>query len=141
MSLKSLHTAKAQARALREGLATQGTAISHSQALELVARQNGARDWNTLQARLAKAEPTPLQIDAEVRGQYLGQDFTGRIVGLTRVGRHFQVSLQLNAPVDVVQFESFSSLRHHIRGTIGADGKSPQKTSNGAPHLVITLPS
>ena len=49
----TIEEAKAQAKALRAALLAQGTAISHAQALELIARQQGARDWNTLHARLA----------------------------------------------------------------------------------------
>src|SRR5215203_3431912 len=41
---------KAMARHLRTALADRGVAVSHSEALELVARQLGARDWNTLAA-------------------------------------------------------------------------------------------
>ena len=42
---------KTHARRLREALAADGIAVSHGKALELVARQNGARDWNTLSAQ------------------------------------------------------------------------------------------
>ena len=41
---------KAMARRLREELADRGVEVSHSEALELVAHQHGARDWNTLAA-------------------------------------------------------------------------------------------
>ncbi len=46
--------AKAQARRLREDLATLGLAVPHARALELVAHLHGARDWNTF---VALAEP------------------------------------------------------------------------------------
>lgn len=46
---------KALARSLRSALAGRDIAVSHSEALELVARQLGARDWNTL----AAAPPSP----------------------------------------------------------------------------------
>lgn len=42
---------KQMARRLRAELATRDVTISHSDALELVAHQYGARDWNTLAAR------------------------------------------------------------------------------------------
>ena len=38
---------KAMARHLRQALADRGVTVSHSEALELVARQLGVRDWNT----------------------------------------------------------------------------------------------
>ncbi|HET8970202.1 MAG TPA: glyoxalase superfamily protein, partial [Candidatus Nanopelagicales bacterium] len=46
---------KGMARRLRTALADRDVAVSHSEALELVAHQLGARDWNTLAAR----QPTP----------------------------------------------------------------------------------
>lgn len=42
---------KQQARRLRTSLADRGIEVTHSDALELVAHQLGARDWNTLLAR------------------------------------------------------------------------------------------
>lgn len=42
---------KQMAKRLRAELATRGISLSHSEALELVAHQHGARDWNTLVAR------------------------------------------------------------------------------------------
>jgi hypothetical protein len=45
---------KSQAKALRADMATRGTPISHAQALETVAHQWGARDWNTLAAQADK---------------------------------------------------------------------------------------
>ncbi len=44
---------KMAARTLRADLAERGLAISHSDALELVAHQLGLRDWNTASAVLA----------------------------------------------------------------------------------------
>ena len=41
---------KAMARLLRAALADRGVTVGHGEALELVARQLGARDWNTLAA-------------------------------------------------------------------------------------------
>ncbi len=137
MKLHSVKEAKSQAKALREALAAQGTRIAHAQALELVAHQNGARDWNTLQAKLSQTTAPPFQLNEDVRGYYLGQAFEGRIVALKKVGQNVQVALQLNAPVDTVQFDSFSNMRRHIRGLVGPDGRSARKTSDGTPHLII----
>lgn len=49
---------KQMAKALRTALAEHGTDITHSQALEIVARQHGAKDWNTLSARLTAPQFT-----------------------------------------------------------------------------------
>ena len=43
--------AKLMAKRLRADLARRGVAVSHGEALELVAHQYGARDWNTVAAR------------------------------------------------------------------------------------------
>lgn len=141
MTLSAISEAKSQAKALRDALVGQGTRISHAQALELVAQQNGARDWNTLHARLSRAEPQALRLNDDVKGQYLGQAFTGRIVALSKVGLNLNVSLQLDVPVETVRFESFSNLRRRIRGVIGPDGRSLRKTTDGVPQLVIDLPT
>ena len=139
MTLNSVSEAKSKAKALRDALVGQGTRISHAQALELVAHQNGVRDWNTLHAKLSRAEPRTLQLGDEVRGKYLGQTFVGRIVALSKIGLHLAISIQLDVPIDTVRFESFSNMRRRIRGVIGPDGRSEQKTSDGLPVLVIDL--
>jgi hypothetical protein len=41
---------KQQAKRLRTSLADRGVEVTHSEALELLAHQHGARDWNTLVA-------------------------------------------------------------------------------------------
>lgn len=46
-------THKQMAKRLRADLTARDVTISHSEALELVAHQLGARDWNTLSARPA----------------------------------------------------------------------------------------
>jgi len=137
MTARSIAEAKAEARSLREALAAEGMKISHSAALERVARQNGARDWNTLQARLASAGPGEFRLNDTVRGRYLGQPFTGRIVALSKLGSAFSISIDLDRPVDTIRFEGLSNLRRHIRGTIGPDGRSAARTSDGAPQLVV----
>ena len=47
--------AKAMAVAMRERLAETGVSISHSQALEIVARQFGLDTWNILAAKIAQS--------------------------------------------------------------------------------------
>lgn len=132
---------KAQAKRLRQELAGQGTAISHAQALELVAHQNGARDWNTLRALAARpGNNRPLAVGDRVAGRYLGQSFTGYVHGLTnRPGsKHARITLHFDEPVDVVSFDSFSSFRQRVSATIGADGRSVYTTSDGQPQLVVS---
>ncbi|MFV0360687.1 glyoxalase superfamily protein [Tropicimonas sp.] len=142
--LPTVAALKAQARRLRETLADQGTTLGHSQSLELLSRQLGFRDWNTLHAA-ADTPPTsapkaPVALGQKVSGHYLGLPFTGVVKGLREVhGGHFEVTLQFDTPVDVVRFESFSSLRHRVSATIDATGVSPRHTSNGEPHLRLDL--
>lgn len=128
---------KAQARRLRDDLASRGTTVSHSAALELVARQHGARDWNTLRARATA--PTPLALGDRVSGHYLSQPFAGVVHGLERMARStcLRVTLHFDEPVDVVRFDSFSSFRQRVSAVIGADGRSLSKTSDGVPQLVV----
>ncbi|MDK3019899.1 glyoxalase superfamily protein [Pseudodonghicola flavimaris] len=133
---------KAQAKSLRALLAAQGTPISHSQALELVAHQQGARDWNTLRALAARPDrgnARPLAVGDRVVGRYLGQPFAGIVHGLSG-GTHGgprRITLQFDDPVDVVTFDSFSSFRRRVTATIDETGQSPQKTSNGVPQLIV----
>jgi hypothetical protein len=139
MTQPTLETAKAQAKTLRQALRDAGTAVSHAQALELVARQYGARDWNTLHARLAgRNGPSPLALGTRVTGHYLGQAYRGKIVGLSGREEHRRVEIDLDQPVDTVRFDSFSNWRRRISGTIGTDGRSMRCTSDGAPHLTVT---
>lgn len=134
----TLADAKAQAKALRAALRGQGRAVSHAQALEMIARQNGARDWNTLHARLSPGPaPRELAPGGRVCGHYLGQPFAGRIVGLSGPASHRQIEIRFDAPVDVVRFQSFSNLRRQIRAVIGPDGRSHDRTSDGLHQLVV----
>lgn len=132
-----LEELKAQARRLRDSLRATGTGLSHAQALELVAHQHGARDWNTLVARAGNR--LRLRVGDRVRGEYLGQAFTGEIRGLTVMGDGAQrrITLHFDEPVDVVKFDSFSSFRQRVSGEIGWDGRSARCTSDGQPQLVV----
>lgn len=132
--------AKALAKALRQAMAAQGKPLTHAQALEQIAHQNGARDWNTLHARLSPAPAPPprgLALHDAVEGHYLGQPFTGRITALAKSGPHTSLSIQLDKAIDSVRFESFSNLRRQIRGLVDENGRSPAQTSEGSPHLLV----
>jgi ribosomal protein S1 len=50
--MRDFRDAKAIARTLREALTAKGVTISNSEALELVAKVLGERDWNTLAAAI-----------------------------------------------------------------------------------------
>lgn len=65
MTVRTIAEAKAQAKKLKTALAAQDVVLGHAQALEVIAHQSGARDWNTLSARLAKAA---LYLSASAKG-------------------------------------------------------------------------
>ena len=50
--MRDFRDAKAMAKAMRETLAARNIEISHSEALEIVARQFGVETWNILSARI-----------------------------------------------------------------------------------------
>lgn len=55
------HDSKAMAHRLRAALAERGFEVGHSQALDLVARTLGARDWNTYVAQTRTRAESPRQ--------------------------------------------------------------------------------
>lgn len=133
---------KSSARRLRAALAEEGDFIQHSEALELVARQHGYRDWNTLHAAAGNRPGLPLAVGGTVRGRYLGQAFSARIVSLLPLGadaKFLRISLELDAPVDVVKFDSFSAYRRRIQATIRSDGRTVACTSDGEPQLQLDV--
>jgi hypothetical protein len=54
--MRTFMDAKAMAKAMRETLAALGNEITHSQALEIVAKQFGEPTWNVLSAKIDKGE-------------------------------------------------------------------------------------
>lgn len=138
MTVRTIAEAKAQAKILKTALAAQEVILGHAQALEVIAHQSGARDWNTLSARLAKAAPVTFVLGQRVQGRYLGQPFKGEIKALLSMGNQYAVSVRLDEPVDTVTFPGFSNMRRAVRSVIDSDGNSIRKTSNGAFHLTLT---
>ncbi|KAA0972700.1 VOC family protein [Aureimonas fodinaquatilis] len=55
--MRDFRDAKAMAKTLRLALGARQHDISHSEALEIVARQLGAANWNILSAQLSEDEP------------------------------------------------------------------------------------
>jgi glyoxalase superfamily protein len=131
---------KAQAKRLRAKLRESGTVVSHSEALEMIASQHGARDWNTLSARSLRNEPPVLAVGDRVSGRYLSQPFIGRVLGLRQInGGQLRITLHFDEAVDVVTFDSFSAFRQRVTAEIGKDGRSLRKTSDGVPQMVLDL--
>ena len=139
--LPSLDELKAQARRLRSSLTDAGTDISHSKSLELIARQYGFADWNTLYAKAGNEPPRrDWNPGDRVKGHYLGQAFEGTVRALkavTSMPGYVTITVDFDEPVDVVEFDSFSAFRKRVTATIDETGVSPSKTSNGRPHMVL----
>jgi len=138
ISLPSRDALKAQAKRLRNDMDRQGTPVSHSRALEMVAHQWGARDWNTLSAQASEAPHNAWYPGQKVHGRYLGHAFRGVVkAAQAQSNGYWRVVLRFNDPVDVVTSKLFSSMRQQVAATLRADGTSPQKTSDGTPHMVL----
>ena len=139
-TLPSIEDLKYSAGELRRDLAAQGITLSHSQSLERIAHDMGFKDWNALSAAARQPKDrSPVSTGDRVTGHYLGQPFTATVLDVSRAEMHarFRVTLHFDAPVDVVTFDSFSSFRQRISCTLTPEGRTPQKTSNGAPQLVL----
>ena len=148
---------KSQARRLRLALnkpgRSDGNEITHSGALELVARLWGQRDWNTLAAvasaasteqRAAAPQTVPWSLGDTVTGAVFGKPFRGRLLGMTLLpnAERVRVSVQLDEPVDVVDFASFSSERHRVTAILSTvDGRSLRRRSDGKHQLELALPT
>jgi hypothetical protein len=57
--MRTYRDAKAMARSLRASLAARNVSLSHSECLEIVARQFGWNEWNSLAAALDAQAPPP----------------------------------------------------------------------------------
>lgn len=144
MATLTVDDLKSQARRLRDALGAAGTPLTHSAALEMVAKSHGARDWNTIAAKAARtdnAERPPVSVGAVVTGRYLDQPFIGTVLALSRLSdsSYYRITMHFDEAVDVVTFDSFSAFRKRVTGTIDAKGVSPQRTSNGKPQIELDL--
>lgn len=136
--LPSRAALKAQAKRLRVALAASGTPYTHAQALEAIAHQWGARDWNTLAARAQDTGQHGYAPGQRIKGRYLGHRFTGHIKAARQLSkRRHALTLHFDAPVDVATSQHFSAFRQQVNCIVEANGKSPQATSDGQPHVVI----
>lgn len=136
--LPSLAAAKAEARAYRAEQAAAGHEISHSQALEAIARAHGHRDWNTFHAAIGNLPRAPVHVGQILPGHYLKQAFLAEVRAVTEVEPGlYDVELDFEQPVDVVTFDSFSNFRSRVRKRVTSEGRSVDVTSDGAPHLTF----
>jgi catechol 2,3-dioxygenase-like lactoylglutathione lyase family enzyme len=66
--MRTFRDAKTLAVSLRASLAAKGTALSHSECLEIVARQFGFAEWNILAASLARLDKEIFDGDRDATG-------------------------------------------------------------------------
>lgn len=138
--IPSLDALKSQAKELRKSLTWEGRDVSHGQALELVAKSHGFRDWNTLHAAVGNAPRPPVQIGQIVEGRYLGQEFTGEVLGVQVLSEgRYRVTFDFAEAVDVVTFDSFSNFRKRVSKVLDSSGRSYDRTSDGQPHIVLAM--
>lgn len=131
---------KTHARRLRDALAADGIAISHGKALDIVARQNGSRDWNTLSATLAalpaadvSGDPmpgAPFGLSDSVRGHFNGRPAEGRVIGLEETIKPglWRATIAFDPPVDASTSPNFRAERRRVTMVVGADGRSRRLT-------------
>ena len=133
----SAQTLKSEAKSLREERASVGQPMTHSEALEHVARAHGYRDWNTARAALPDRVAVPFQVGMRVNGFYLEQPFTGLLIGvqLAHNMQAYTVTIQFDEPVNVTPTFMFAALRHRVVSTVDINGVSPALRGNGQPQM------
>lgn len=129
---------KAQAKRLRIAFTAAGKPCSHAQALEAIAHQWGARDWNTLSAQAPDAKELVFRTGQRLSGHYLGHPFAGTVKAVRAMasGQH-GLTLRFDEAIDVVTSQQFSAFRRQVDCVVNAKGRSAHKTSDGQPHVVL----
>ncbi|MFC7066943.1 glyoxalase superfamily protein [Brucella rhizosphaerae] len=144
---------KHQARRLRQALGEEGITISHGKALDLVARQSGTRDWNTLAATsgesqdVATAQPgiqedtAPYRVGQHVSGMFHTTPFDARMVGVEETIKRdlWRITLQFEPAINVAVSPNLSMLRRRFTVVVGADGKSRRLTGVEAGGIALKL--
>ncbi len=140
INLPAVSVLKDQAKRLRTSLAAEGAVIGHSKSLEMLAKQYGYRDWNTLHAASGNRPATfSFALGQHVEGLYLGKPFTGQVHAIRSVGADgwHRVTINFDGPVEVAGIEGMPVTRSRVSATLGPNGRTVEKTSNGQPHMVI----
>ncbi|MHB2267529.1 glyoxalase superfamily protein [Aliihoeflea sp. PC F10.4] len=126
----SVSAFKDHARRLRTALKEDGIEITHSKALELVARQEGVRDWNVLAARPETQEALPFTVGDAVSGTFNGKPAKGHVHALAKTIKPdlWRMTVTFDPPVDVVTSPHFSAERRRVEMVVGKDGRSRRLT-------------
>ena len=119
---------KAQAKRLKEHFSAQNITLSHSQALEALAKQHGFKNWNILSAKLNFGNNTPNwpTVDDKVTGTYLGHAFTGTVlrINVTNLDHIRRYKIHFDEPIDVVKSKLFSNYRQRINCFLNEEMRS-----------------
>ncbi|MEO0357355.1 MAG: glyoxalase superfamily protein [Pseudomonadota bacterium] len=129
--MKHLYTRldlKSRAAALR----VDDETLTQTRAYELLAKQLGYRNWNTLHAAAAD-----WSICQRVHGHYLGHPFSASILGVQQHAAYIALILRFDDPIDVVASEHFSNVREKVTVRMQSKTRSVGETSNGVPHLIL----
>jgi len=148
--------AKSRAKKLREFLANQGHAISHSQSLEATAQTEGFKDWNTYTARFKMAEdaitdlkpqpetaaPYPLQVGDAISGTFRGAKFTGTLRGLekTITGGVWRTVLHFDKRIELPGHPALKNTRERVRIMLNANGVSVNLKGKPDGHTILNMP-
>ncbi len=135
----SAQTLKSEAKNLREERARSGQSMTHSEALEHVARLHGYRDWNTARAALPERVAVPFQVGMRVKGLYLEQPFAGLLIGvqLAHNMQAYTLTIQFDDPVNVTPTFMFAAYRQRVVATVDINGISPDRRGNGQPVMRV----
>ena len=131
--MRTVRDAKAMARTLREAFASRQVPLSHSESLELVARQFGLDDWNVLAARIKEGAGVGLQPAVPILRIFSvdrAKEFYLDFLGFTLDWEHrFESDLPLYAQV------SRSGLTLHLseHHGDGSPGSTPWRSSTSVP--------
>ncbi|MCX2697573.1 MULTISPECIES: glyoxalase superfamily protein [Ochrobactrum] len=139
---------KHQARRLRQALGEEGIQISHGKALDLVARQSGTRDWNTLAAYGAKTDAAhiedgaaPYRVSQRVSGTFHSTVFKARIIAVEETIKPdlWRITLQFDPAIDVAVSPNLTMLRRRYTVVVGADGKARRLTGSEAGGIALDM--
>ena len=147
--MRTYKDAKAMAKSLRESLAARNVSLSHSECLEIVARQFGWTEWNALSAALdvqagrVTSPQTPgisfqppipvLRITSMVEARAFYKDFLGfefhwgftaesryAIIGRGEITFHLDVESQLNGSAGtLIRLTGLDALHEELIGKSG----------------------
>ncbi len=128
LTLPTTEDLKRQARRMRDHFAEKNIDISHSAALEAIAKQHGYKDWNILSALINRQSMTiewP-EFDEMISGTYLGHNFTGKILKIQTctIENLRRYTIKFDDPIDVVASKHFSSFRRQINCFLNKDRRS-----------------